>query len=76
MDMEKLATLKNKVNNLSDSSTAAEWGSIVRYLGDMYKEEVAEVLTGATTPTLATERSDAETDIANLVTEFGTDTSQ
>lgn len=75
MDMEVLAAFKNRVMNLSDSSTVAEWQSLVQALGDMYKLEVAEQLTGATTPTLATERSDADTDIASLKSEFNIDTS-
>lgn len=76
MEMEDLANLRTRVMNLSDASPVSAWTAIIRQLGDMYKLEIAEVLTGATSPTLATERSDAETDILAAIAEFATDTSQ
>jgi hypothetical protein len=70
MDMERKAQLVNRVSNLSDSSTVTEWKGIAQLFGDMYKEEMLEVLTGATSPTLAAERAAADVDIASLVAEF------
>jgi hypothetical protein len=70
MDIEKLVQFKGAANNLSENSPVSEYKNIVRLLGEIYKVQIAGKLTGSTTPTLATERSDAETDIAALVTEF------
>ncbi len=75
-DVEKKVILENMVSNLSINSNVNDYKRIVRQLGDMYKEKMADVLSGSTTPTLATERADAETDIAALVTEFDQDTSK
>lgn len=75
-DVEKKVILETMVSNLSINSNVNDYKRIVRQLGDMYKEKMADVLSGSTTPTLATERSDAETDIAALVAEFDQDTSK
>ncbi len=71
MEMEKLAELKSVVNNLSEVSVVADYKRAVRLLGDIYKVQIAGKLDGGTTPTLTTERSDAETGIAALETELG-----
>ncbi len=70
MDLEKLMQLKNRVNDLSEASLVAEYKSIIRLVGDLYKEQVAGVLSASTSPTLAQERSDAETDIQALIAEM------
>lgn len=70
MDMEKLAQFKLAANDLSESSPVALYKKIARLLGEFYKEQIAGKLDGTTSPTLATERTNAETDIAALETEF------
>jgi hypothetical protein len=74
MDVEKLTQLKTRVDNLSDSSQVEDYRVIVRLVGDLYKTQIAGVLNSGTTPTLAQERADVETDIAALISEmnFGT----
>ncbi len=70
MDLEKLSQLKNRVNDLSEASQVAEYKAIIGMLGDIYKEQVGAVLSASTTPTLAQERADAETDIQALINEL------
>lgn len=70
MDVEMLNTFKNRVAQLSDSSTNAEWKGIAQMLGDLYKFELTETLTGATTPTLATEQAAMDVDIASYIAEM------
>jgi hypothetical protein len=73
MDMERKAQLVNRVSNLSDISPVSDWKALIQLIGDMYKEECAETLSGGT---LTTERSNADVDIASLVAEFDADTSK
>jgi len=68
--MERLAQLRTAVMNLSDGSPVSQWKSIGQLLGDLYKEEVGEVLDTGTTPTLAAERAAMDVDIASYVTEM------
>jgi len=75
MDMEDLANFRNKVMNLSDGSSVAEWKAIGQLFGDLYKKEVGESLDGGTSPTLAGERSAMDTDIASYVGEMSERTS-
>jgi len=70
MDLEKLNALKNRVNDLSETSQVADYKAIVRMLGDLYKEQIAGVLNTGTTPTLATERAAAEIAISALIVEM------
>jgi hypothetical protein len=70
MDLERLNALKNRVNDLSEASQVAEYKAIIRMVGDLYKEQVAGVLSASTSPTLAQERADAEADIQALINEM------
>jgi len=70
MNNDILTTLKTKVDNLSESSQVEEYRSIVRLIGDIYKEQISGVLSASTTPTLATKRADVETDITALLAEM------
>lgn len=70
MTNETLTTLKTKVDNLSESSQVEDYRSIVRLIGDIYKDQIAGVLSASTTPTLAQKRADVETDIAALLAEM------
>lgn len=72
MDAERKAQLVNRVSNLSDSSPVGDWKALIQLIGDMYKEEIAEKLSGGA---LTTERGNADVDIASLVAEFDIDTS-
>jgi hypothetical protein len=75
MDMEDLANFRNRVMNLSDGSTVAEWKAIAQMFGDLYKKEVGESLDGGTSPTLTAERAAMDVDIASFVTELSERTS-
>ncbi len=75
-DVEKKAILHVMVDNLSINSNVNDYKRIVTHLGEMYKTKMEDVLTGATTPTLATEKAAVDVDVASLVTEFDQDTSK
>jgi hypothetical protein len=47
MDMEKLSNWKTRANQLQDGSYLEEWKSIIQGLADLYKDELAETLSGA-----------------------------
>lgn len=67
MDVERLANLRNRVMNFADGSAVGEWKGLIRNIGEMYKEELRETLSGGT---LTTEINAAEVDIAALEAEF------
>jgi hypothetical protein len=58
MDIEKSQIWKLKANQLQDGSPLSEWKALIQGLMDLYKEELAETLSGAP---LATARTNVQT---------------
>lgn len=75
-DVEKKATLLAMAQNLSINSNVNDYKRIVVHLGEMYKDKMRDVLTGATTPTLAAELAAVDVDVTSLFNEFDQDTSK
>lgn len=73
MDIERKRVLAARFDNLSDGSTTTEWKNFLTEFINFFKEEIAEVLSGAG---LQTERGNLDADLAPLIAEMDTDTSR
>lgn len=66
MNVEQINVFRNMASNLSSNSPVAEYDDLVAKVCEIYLARMAEVLTGATTPTLAQERIDVLAAVATL----------